>query len=81
MPEYNAVDAIKLSDICIKDKIGLLLLFHEEYAGWYQHLKTVGSTWGAAGEEIGAAKEMVKTRKQLDDITDFILKKIEESEG
>jgi hypothetical protein len=47
-------------------KMEMILLFIEEYSGWLQHLKSVGLSWGANGEEMGANKEAVKTRKHID---------------
>jgi hypothetical protein len=47
---YNELEIInKITDRKIKIEIILLLI--EEYAGWIRHLNSVGSTWGADGEE------------------------------
>lgn len=61
---------------CKKTQNMLLLDFLEEYAGWLQHLKSVGSAWGANGEEVGANKEKVKCRKHIEAIKNEIIQKL-----
>lgn len=42
-------------------RLGLFLEFYGQHREKLQHLRTVGVCWGAAGEEVGAAKEAVAT--------------------
>lgn len=72
MPFYNEIKIINKVK-CKKSQIELLLLFIEEYSGWLQHLKNVGMTWGAAGEEVGANKEAIKTMDHLDKLKKAVL--------
>lgn len=62
---YTEIDVI--NEIQDKPtKVKLLVLFIEEYAGWLQHLNTVGLKWGSNAEEVGANKEAVKTRQHIE---------------
>jgi hypothetical protein len=73
---YNELEIIsKILDK--KEKGRIISLFIEEYSGWLQHLKTVGLSWGANGEEMGANKEAIKTRKHIDELNSELLKLIE----
>lgn len=62
---YNEIEIIDKIQ-CKKTKIEMILLFIEEYAGWMQHLKSVGLSWGSDGEECKASNEAVKTRRHID---------------
>lgn len=69
---YTELDII--NNLNSNKKKELLLIFHEEYSGWFQHLKSVGASWGNAGEAVGAYKESLKCREHLDKIKLEILK-------
>lgn len=58
---------------CKKARANLILDFIEEYSGWIQHLKTVGITWGAGGEEVGAAKELKKATLHVANLKQYLL--------
>ena len=61
---YTEIEIIQ----SIQDKqarVSLYTDFLEEYAGWLQHLRSVGSAWGAGGEPVGAAKEAVKAKQHI----------------
>ena len=62
---YNEIEVIDTIP-CKKTKVGLLLLFIQEYGGWLQHLKEVGGLWGSNGEEVGANLEAIKTVAHLE---------------
>ena len=55
------------------DRINLALDFIIEYGGWLQHLSTVGQSWGADGEEVGANKESIKTISHLKNLKNFVV--------
>jgi hypothetical protein len=59
-----------------KTKASIIMLFIQEYGGWLQHLNSVGCSWGAGGEEMGANKEAIKTRNHINELNNELLKLI-----
>jgi hypothetical protein len=57
-------------------KVSLISMFIEEYGGLLQHLNTVGCSWGAGGEEMGANREAVKCRNHLNKLHDELLRTV-----
>ena len=75
MEMYNEIQLInKITDK--QSKARLISLFIEEYAGWLNHLNSVGLKWGAGGEEMGANREAIKSRQHIDLLNVELLKLI-----
>lgn len=72
---YNELEMISKIDNT-KVRIEIILLFIEEYSGWLQHLRSVGHTWGASGEEWGAYKEIGKVIDHINSLKSLILNEI-----
>lgn len=62
---YTEIEIIETVE-CKKAKIGILLIFIEEYGGWLQHLRSVGKGWGSNGYEVGANNEAMKTKGHIE---------------
>lgn len=72
--EIELIDKIPCDSVDAKEgKIDLLLLFIEEYGGWIQHLRSVGSNWGASGEESGALRELKKAKAHINELRKKVL--------
>jgi len=75
---YTEIDLIKAQDTKAI-RLKLCLLFLKEYSAWYEHLKTVGHSWGVAGEREGAYTESIKTKRHIDEIEALIFKEFNEN--
>ena len=57
-----------------KTKIELSLLFIEEIGGMLTHIKNVGLSWGAGGEECRASKSYNRYREEIEKIKKLIIR-------
>jgi hypothetical protein len=61
---------------CKETRVRLLLLFLKEYAGLETHIKNVGLSWGAGGEESRASFAYEKCCQHIEKLNNKIVNEI-----
>lgn len=69
---YLEIDLLNQIDD-LKTKKLLILEFIQEYSGWLQHVKSIGMSWGANGEESGALIEEKRCLNHIEKLKKILI--------